>query len=113
MKYEGTIVEEGLLDNRFLNTVEILSVRISSAEVPKDRWHLYKVRVSEEDISSFAKHLKPEHWYAHFWNGDEVIAVFPSKTFKFKHSDKAAWGPAIEYGKSIGIPEEQLDFIVD
>jgi hypothetical protein len=113
MKYEGTIVEESLLDNRILNGLEILGVHISSAEAPEDRWHLYKVAVSEDDIESLAKQLKPEHWYMHFWSGDDVIAVFPSKTFKFIHSDKTTWQPAIEYGRSISIPEEQLDFIID
>lgn len=112
MKYEGTIVEESLLDNRFLNNLHILGVHISSAEVPENRWHLYKVKMSEQNISLLAKQLKPERWYAHFWNDDEVIAVFPLKTFKFKHSDKATWEPAIKYGKSIGIPEEQLDFLI-
>jgi hypothetical protein len=113
MKYEGTIVEESLLDSRFVNNLEILGVHISSAEIPADRWHLYKVRVGEEDIESLTKQLKPEHWYMHFWNGDDIIAVFPRKTFRFKHSDKSTWQPAIEYGKSISIPEEQLDFLVD
>ena len=70
MKYEGTIVEESLLDNRFLNGLEILGLHISSA-------------------------------------------VFPGKTFRFIHSDKATWQPAVEYGRSISIPEEQLDFIIE
>lgn len=113
MQYDGTVVEESLLDNRFLNKLEVLGVHISSAEVPENRWHLYKVKVSEDDIASLATQLKPKHWYMHFWNGNDVIAVFPGKTFRFKHSDKATWESAIEYGKSIDIPEEQLDFIVD
>ena len=49
----------------------------------------------------------------HFWNGDDIIAVFPGKTFRMQHSDQSAWTEAIEYGKSINIPEEQLDFIVE
>lgn len=113
MKYEGTVVEESLLDSRFVNLLEVSGVHISSAENPEDRWHLYKVKVSEEEIASLSKQIKPKHWYMHFWNGDDVIVVFPGKTFRFKHSDKSTWQPAIEYGKSINIPEEQLDFLVD
>jgi len=113
MPYEGTIVEEGLKDNRILNDLQIVNVRISAAEAPEDRWHLYKVLVSEGDIEFLATQLKPELWYMHFWHEDDVVAVFPNKTFRFKHSDKSTWLPAVEYGKSIGIPTEQLDFVVD
>lgn len=49
----------------------------------------------------------------HFWNGNQVIAVFPGKVYKFQHSNKSTWKDAVEYGKSIGIPEEQLDFIIE
>jgi hypothetical protein len=41
----GTIVEESLVDNWFLNNVEILSMHISGADNPADKWHLYKVRL--------------------------------------------------------------------
>ena len=50
----------------------------------------------------------------HFWEPgkDEVLVVFKSKTFDIKHSDKSTWSEAMAYGKSIGIPEEQLDFVI-
>ena len=67
----------------------------------------------EAEIAGLAKQLKPKKWYMHFWNGDTVIAVFPNRIFRFKHSDKSTWHEAIEHGKSLDIPEEQLDFTVD
>ena len=45
--------------------------------------------------------------------GDNVVAVYPNATFSFKHSDKNSWAQAIEHGLSLGIPAEQLDFIID
>jgi len=113
MTYTGTIVEESLKDSRYLNNIEITGVHISSAELPEDRWHLYRVRIDEAEIAGLAKQLKPKKWYMHFWNGDTVIAVFPNRIFRFKHSDKSTWHEAIEHGKSLDIPEEQLDFTVD
>lgn len=113
MIYTGTIVEESLKDNRFINELNIQGVRISSAERPEDRWHLYKVSIDETQISSLAQELKPEKWYMHFWHNDHIIAVFPNKIFQFLYSDRSTWNEAIEHGKSLGIPEEQLDFIVE
>lgn len=113
MTYKGTIVEESLKDNRILNNLEIIGVRISNTDKPEDRWHLYKVRVSEDDIETLLKLLKPKLWYMHFWNEDDAIVVFPNKTFQFKHSDKSTWTPAIQFGISIGIPIEKLDFVIE
>ncbi len=110
MKYVGTIVEESLLDNRILNKLKIKSVRISSAENPLNRWHLYSVEVDDKDIDLISKNLKSTKWYAHFWKGNKVIAVFKDKTFNFDYNKKETWKQAVEYGLSIGIPKEQLDF---
>lgn len=108
MTYTGTIIEESIKDNRLLNQHEIVGVHISSDENPDDRWHLY-----EAEITRLSNQHKPEKWYIHFWDGDAVIAVFPNKVFRFKHSEKSTWAEAIEYGKSLGISEEQLDFIIE
>ena len=50
MSYKGTIVEESLVDNQLLNNFKINKVRISSAENPEDRWHLYEVEATPEQI---------------------------------------------------------------
>jgi len=113
MKYKGTIVLESLSDDRILNEFEIIKLKITDEDNPSNRWHLITVLASKEQIEKLANYLKPEKWYAHFWNGDDIIAVFPNKIFNFKHSDKFTWTEAIEYGKSLGIPEKQLDFLVE
>jgi len=41
------------------------------------------------------------------------IIIENSLTDKIKYSVKSTWAPAINYGKSIGIPEEQLNFPID
>lgn len=111
--YLGTIVEESLEDSRVLNDFHILNVRITNEDNPADRWHLYKVETTPEQLQKLSSVLKPEKWYAHFWSGDEMIVVFRDKTFTQKVSDKSTWEPAIQYGLSIGIPKEQLDFLTE
>ena len=111
--YLGTIVEESLEDNCVLNDFHILNVRVTNEDNPTERWHLYKVEATLEQLQKLSSVLKPEKWYAHFWSGDEMIVVFRDKTFTQKVSDKSTWEPAIQYGISIGIPKEQLDFLTE
>lgn len=56
--YKGIIIEESLNDNRILNDLEIIKVKISKEENPLDRWHLYTVKVSKEDIDRLSKNIK-------------------------------------------------------
>jgi hypothetical protein len=46
----------------------------------------------------------------HFWKENKMIVLFKGKKFILDIKDKASWKEAIEYGLSIGIPSEQLDF---
>ncbi len=111
--YTGTIVEESLRDSRILNKFKILNVKITEEENPEERWHIFSVEVSEDDIGELAENLKPSKWYCHFWYGDQVVAIFPQKIFYFDYKNKETWKEALSFGKSIGIPESQLDFVIE
>ena len=111
-KYTGIIVEESLEDNRIINALEVIKVKISDEQKPEDRWHLYTVQVSQKDIKKLSKNLK-QGWYMHFWKGREIVAIFKDKKFEFDYDDKNSWEPVIEYGLSLGIPKEELDFPID
>lgn len=110
MKYSGTIISESLSDPKILDSLKIISSRVTDDENPQDRWHLYSVEVSEKEIELISKNLESTKWYAHFWQGNKIIAVFKDKTFTFLKDKKGTWKPAIDYGLSIGIPKQQLDF---
>jgi hypothetical protein len=109
MKYRGIIVEEGLADNRVLNKMNILKIHISPQENKTDRWHLFEVEIEGGEIEILSKEII-EGWYAHFWHGTDIIAVFKDKMFKFNYLDKKTWVNVLEYGNRLGIPNEQLDF---
>ncbi len=111
--YTGTIIAESLEDDSVLSTLEVLGMKITDDENPADRWHLYTVKVSRQDIERLALNIKSGTWYMHFWKDRHVIAVFKDKVFEFEYDDRATWKDAVEYGKSQGIPEEQLDFIIE
>jgi len=111
--FKGVVIEESLEDNRILNELEIVGFRISSDETPQDRWHLYTVKVSEEDIVKLSKCIKSGKWYMHFWSGRDVIAIFKNKKFEFNYDDRDTWKDAVDYGLSVGTPQEQLSFVIE
>ena len=109
-EYKGCIVEESLTDNRILNNLKVVKIRITSEENADDRWHIYDSIVSKDEIDKFYEHLK-QGWYMHFWKGNEMIILFKGKKFVVDVDDKDTWKDAIDYGLFIDIPKEQLDFV--
>lgn len=111
-KWKGCIVEESLDDNRVLNNIEVVKVRITPEENPAERWHIYNALISEDEINKIHRHLK-QSWYMHFWKDNKMIILFKGKKFVIDAKDKKTWVKAIEYGLSINIPKEQLDFLME
>ncbi len=108
----GVIVEESLDDNRVINLYRVASVKITDDDDPADRWHLYTVSCDQEDALKIQSHLKPG-FYAHFWKGDDVLVIFNDRHFWMSHFDEKTWTPAILHGLAQGVPEEQLNFLLD
>ncbi|WIV12745.1 hypothetical protein [Proteiniborus sp. MB09-C3] len=109
-KYRGIVVEEALDDNLLLNQLLVEKIHITGHKKREDRWHMYQVLVSKEQIYELANHVIDD-WYIHFWRGTDIIALFSNnKQFEFNYSKKETWKDVLAYGRSIGIPEEQLDF---
>jgi periplasmic divalent cation tolerance protein len=108
--YHGIIIKQSLRDRSILDAVEILGKRTA-----KD-WTMLRVLVRAGQFKNVLKlvqdNLLTENkvpYYAHFYNHQELIAVFPDRIFYVK-PDKKTWGPVARYGKSLGIPERELDF---
>ena len=112
MKYVGIIVEESLDDNRIMNNYEISKICITGHEKREDRWHMYEVILTKDEMTELSKHIV-NGWYMHFWRERNVIAVFRDKQFEFIYDEKETWTEVISYGRSLGIPEIQLDFPIN
>ena len=110
--YHGILVEEGLIDKSFLDfeKIEILGKEFDS----EDNFTLLRIGIKEVDIEEIInlvqKNLRTNPaYYSHFYRDKELIVVFPDKIFRIA-TENSTWKEAIEYGKSFGIPEEQLTF---
>ncbi len=107
MTYKGTIVENSLADKTILSKLQIVKTWTS------EDWTLHDVLVDESHLEELGKALADGPWYMNFWvpSRDGMKVVYKDKIFDLKISDKSTWVDAMEYGKTIGIPEEQLDFV--
>ena len=105
-QYRGTIVENSLKDKSILKDLKIDRI------YQDEDWLINDVIVSEDQINKLGQYLEDGPWYMNFWkpDADEMVVVFKDKNYKMRQSDKSTWADALEHGKSIGIPEEQLDF---
>jgi hypothetical protein len=112
MDYRGIIIGESLEDNKILDKLRVIKTEITDEPKPEDRWRLYHVNISEKEIDKLMKIIK-QGWYAHFWLGSSIIAIFRNKKFQFDYNNKSTWKPAVDYGLSLGIPKEQLDFVIE
>ena len=109
-EYHGIVVEESLQDKGALKGLRILGRR-------KGRdWTLLRVGVErvalKPVVERIRRNLRVESgvpFYAHFYRPGELIVIFPDREFHLS-PDRKTWDPAITYGKSVGIPPEQLDF---
>jgi periplasmic divalent cation tolerance protein len=108
--YHGIIIKQSLRDRSILDNVKILGKKTA-----KD-WTMLRVLVPDDELENFLKLVKANlltenkvPYYAHFYNREDLIVVFPERIFYVK-LDKRTWGPVARYGKSLGVPERELDF---
>ncbi|SRR3989344_1324901 len=109
MNYSGVIIEESLENKRVLEDFKIVESEVSSDL----EWRMHKVEVTKDQIEKLSQSLKAGSWYMHFWSSNDVIVAFKDKIFHILHDDKSTWKPAVDYGLSLDIPPEQLDFPIE
>ena len=106
---KGVIVENSLADKSILKRLHI------EKSWQDGDWTLHAVQIKKDLVQEVASALSDGPWYTHFWEAgkDEILVVFKDKIITIHSKDTSTWESAIAYGKSIGIPEEQLDFPID
>jgi hypothetical protein len=115
-EYHGIIIDLSQRNNSILMNLDI----IGRKKFFNNLVSLLKVRIPidalEETIqglqSNMRKRLLPfaKGFYFHLYSEEELIVAFKEKVFRTK-PEPNSFGEIIEYGKTLGIPEKQLDFI--
>lgn len=105
-EYEGTLIENSLVDPIVLEHVRVIRAYAQGA------WSVKDVAVSERQIEKLGEHLSDGPWHMRFRKKDTNagIIVFRGHRFPISYADRSTWQEAIAYGRALGIPEELLDF---
>lgn len=120
--YNGTIIEESLVNKDVLKKVKIISTKIEPItdehKTPwLSQWTLHAVEIPENEAQSVAeeisKSLDYSHnssWYADYKNNTHHYVIFRDKIFYIDRKSKEQYDEVKRYGISLGIPEYQVDF---
>ena len=120
--YTGIIIEESLRQSDVLNKLKIISTEIE--EVTRSHntpwvsvWTIHTIEILEKDAeivaNEISKSIDEKHsssWYVEFKNNRNQYVIFYDKIFCINKNNEKEKLEAINYGLSIGIPEQQLDF---
>jgi hypothetical protein len=106
-----------------LEGVQMLVTRVSRADMgnvdagqPRT-WTFIDFEVAEQDVPRLAAGLEGAlnaagGWYCDFRTDAETFVVFAGRTFHYPRGDTAGRRAAADYARSVGVPEEQLDWPV-
>jgi hypothetical protein len=97
-----------------LRKIERHPVRNATPNQPSV-WTTVEFDFPEEEADRLSDALAgvlDEHggWYSHFNVDGETFVIFAGRVFRYTSGDKAARTQAEEYGRSVGVPESQLDW---
>ncbi len=106
--YHAIIINKQFVDSNYPNTKDVFAKKVDGD------WEIFGVKVEDSELDDFIaevqQNMRPNQtWYAHAYNDTEMLVIFKDKVIKVT-PHQSTWTPIFEYGKSLGIPEKQLDF---
>ncbi|GAA2759958.1 hypothetical protein [Actinopolymorpha rutila] len=123
---EGTLIAESLrtdaeldgLDG--LDGLDLIVHRIVRAAVGDPAagqpvvWTLLSFSVPDDRAPAlaerFARALDSGSWYVDFRTNEETFVVYAGRVFRHPRGDREGETAARAYGRSVGVPESQLDW---
>jgi hypothetical protein len=115
---KGLLLKESLADTNVLDLVRVTQteswqVNNAAADQPTIWTALsFESEDSQSDAiaDAMSRVLKLQGWYINASTDMYVFVIFPNKVFKYLKGDSIEREEAKRYGRSIGIPESQLDW---
>lgn len=119
--FSGLLIKESLRDRSVLDRLRIVKEESwdidDAAEGQSPVWNVAWFEIEEdaidETVEALSAALELGKWFLEITNDDTMIVVFPGKVFSYKKGDENGRAEAKVFGRSIGIPEHQLDWEED
>lgn len=119
--YCGTLLGESIQPGMVLEDIPLTVTRIHRAAAgdaeagQPELWTFIEFCVAADRAAELADALshvlsRDGGWYCDFRSRDEVFVVFHGRAFRYPRGDRSERARAEEYGRSMGVPEAQLDW---
>jgi hypothetical protein len=119
--WSGTLLGESLQPGMALQDIPLTVTGIHRAEAgdaeagQPELWTFIEFRVAADRAGELATALSrvliaDGGWYCDFRSRDEVCVVFHGQVFRYRRGDRSGRARAEEHGRSLGVPEDQLDW---
>ncbi|WP_229841719.1 hypothetical protein [Streptomyces brasiliensis] len=99
-----------------LQVNKIARIEVSTAVTGQPRqWTLLGFAAEENDAEDLAEQMAANlaptgGWYVNYNTATEAFVVFPGRVFRYPRGQAEGRREAQDHGRSIGIPEPQLDW---
>lgn len=117
---KGTLLTESL---RIGSPLAVAGLRVTSLErrhvagtpAQPDVWTFLEFEADDDVAGPLGAALEgslqvENGWYADFTSDDKHVVVFANRTFRYQRGDPAGRAAAEAYGRSVGVPDDQLDW---
>ena len=123
MTLEGALIAESLrvgakLDDLALTVTTISRADLGDVSAGQPRtWTFIEFEAPDTEAERLTGALEGAlsrvgGWYCDFRNDTETFVVFADRSFRYERGDRDGRAAAVEYGRSVGVPESQLDWPV-
>ncbi|MEV4154875.1 hypothetical protein AB0J48_17795 [Nocardia salmonicida] len=119
-RLHGVFIVEGLRPDAVLSDLDIVvrSIRRIAVDAPASDqpkiWTLIDFEgadaAGERLAELFARTLLPGPWYVDFHSAGTTFVTFAGCMFAYARGDVDGRARAAEYGRTVGVPESQLDW---
>jgi hypothetical protein len=121
MSVSGILVAESLLKDSPLEGVTLQVGKVSRGDVGDVSagqpltWTFIEFNVEDavltDLVEALSRSLDPAGgWYCDFRTTNETLVVFSGRVFRYPRGDEQGRAEAEAYGRSLGVPEAQLDW---
>jgi hypothetical protein len=106
--FHGILLDLGFMDPQYPQTFPLFARKIAGD------WGLYGIKVARKDldatVTQIQSHMRMDKpFYNHLYDDEMLIVIFKERIFHAT-THASSWHEVRDYGRSLGVPVEQLDF---